>query len=556
MRMNDKPATAGTQTFEPRDLDLRKVPGQSELFLDFLYHPEKAARFYPNISCDQDRFAETVLDAYKPDRKALCEALSDQNREYGGGETVSKNISRLASTDCVAVMTGQQAGLFTGPLYTIYKAVSAILRAEELTRSGIEAVPVFWIASEDHDIDEVRRIAAIDGEGGIREFEYVASDTDSKPVGFVKFDGSVAGLAERFSDSLPETRFTDGVRDLLAETYKEGDTFSSSFGKAIADLFREWGLILVSPLDPAIRRLAVPFVREAVENAVLVRSALIERNKDLEAAGYHSQVLVGPDFFPFFLIDENASRVALRLDETGTKLIPQDGSPEFLIEELLARFDRNPGCLSPNALMRPAVQDYLFPNVCYYGGGAEVAYFAQNAALYGALKRPVTPIRHRSSFTVIEPRDRRTLEKYGLEFEDVFRGREEIYAEVIEGYLDPETAGAFEEAEGAIGSILDSLQERLERSEPTLAESLSKRREKMLWHISALRGKFSNAESIKDETAARRLRYLFNTLFPNDGLQERTLGAFHFIDLYGDRFIEWVVESADADQKDHRLLFL
>lgn len=554
--MNDKPAAAGTQTFETRDVDLREVPGQSDLFLDFLYSFEEVSRFYPNNSKEAHDLADTVLESYSLDRSALVSALEKQNTVYGADESVFENLRRLEEPDCVAVMTGQQAGLFTGPLYTIFKAVSAILKAEELTASGLKAVPVFWIASEDHDIEEVSGLSAVDADGGIREFAYDAGETDSRPVGFVKFDGSVRELINEFAESLPETSFTGSVTEILYESYREGDSFSDSFGKAIASLFRGRGLILVSPLDPDVRKLAAPFVERAVTKAPAIRDALIRRGSELEAAGYHSQVLVNADFFPFFLIDDASSRVALRLDEDGETLIPQNGAQSFTVEGLLERLKADAGCLSPNALMRPAVQDYLFPNVCYFGGGAEVAYFAQNSSVYETMARPVTPIRHRSSFTVVEPRNRRTLEKYLLEFTDLFRGSEEIYAEVIEKFLDPETARSFNRTEKEISALLSDLQDRLQSSDPTLAESLSKRREKILFHIVTLRKKFTSAELVKDETAARRLRYLFNTMLPNGGLQERTLGVFHFLDLYGERFIDWIFAAADADQEDHRLLFL
>lgn len=555
--MNDEQAVAyGSRPFAIDDIGFGSIPGQSSLFLDHTYCPEAVSEYYPNRSVSLRDFAVEMLGSYRTDRNELCAALRAQNASWGAGRVTFENIERLASPDAVAVLTGQQAGLFTGPAYTIYKAVSAILLAEELTASGIDAVPVFWIASEDHDIDEVRRTFGVDTAGSLREFAYEAEAAEYLPVGYVGLGEKIGRFLKEFTSSLSQSDHSSTVLRILESGYTTGETFSSAFAKVMTALTRERGLVFVSPLDPEIRKLALPVTEKAVSAAREIGSALRRRDSELVAGGYHTQVLVGEDFFPFFLIDDQKRRVALRLDPGSGRVKLQNGETSFTIEALLSDLNTEPGILSPNALMRPVIQDCLFPTVCYIGGSAEIAYFAQNSAIYELLERPVTPVRHRASFTVIEPRNRRTLGNYGLSFKDVLRGRDEIASLVTERFLDPGTARLFDETEEGITELLDRLHASLLRSEPSLAESLSKRRLKMMWHLETLRRKFRSAEGFKDKTVARRLDHLFSTLLPNGSLQERSVNIFYFIDQYGPEFIEWIFGAADTGQKDHRLLSL
>ncbi|QQS41715.1 MAG: bacillithiol biosynthesis cysteine-adding enzyme BshC [Acidobacteriota bacterium] len=549
--MNDQPGTAAdTRQFEISRLDLQRVPGQSALFLDFLHDHKKVSKFYPVLDRELSDVAEDVLANYVVDRFGLCAMLEFFNRGLGcGGQTLS-NIERLRSESCVAVMTGQQAGLFSGPAYTVYKAISAIRLARELSESGIPAVPVFWIASEDHDLDEVSTTRIPDVVGGIADVVYKSGpEVEGLPVGDVRFGETIGRLVEEASERLASKH----AGELLARSYDEGETFSSAFGKLLTQLLGEQGLIFVSPLNPGFRKLAAPLVTMAVESSAEIGEALRQRDSELQKSGYHSQVRIGDDFFPFFLIDDGRKRVPLRL--AGREAVSrQDTNEQISLSELLEGFSKNPSILSPNAIMRPVVQDFVFPNVCYFGGSAEVAYFAQNSAVYGILERPSVPIRHRASFTILEPKNRRTMLSYSLGFEDVLKGRDEVTATVIEKYLDPETAEAFRNTRSEFESLIAELHSRLENSEPTLADSLAKRRKKILWHIDTLHKKFLKAESFKDDVAARRLAYLFSTVLPDGELQERTVNFLYFYAQFGERLIDWLIEAADAQGKEHTVL--
>jgi uncharacterized protein YllA (UPF0747 family) len=202
------------------------------------------------------------------------------------------------------------------------------------------------------------------------------------------------------------------------------------------------------------------------------------------------------------------------------------------------------------------VQDNLLPTLAYFGGAAEIAYFAQNSAIYKILNRPATPIRHRASFTVVQRKHARTLEKYELKFAELFDGKEKVSARIVEKFISNETAETFAEVEEIINAQLNRLDKSLTEIEPTLSANLANRRKKIIWHIGALRKKYHQAEIRKNEIVRRRIENLFTALLPNDALQERTLNVVTFLNLFGTNFIDWIYEAIETDEKDHKILYL
>ncbi|MGI8788412.1 MAG: bacillithiol biosynthesis cysteine-adding enzyme BshC [Pyrinomonadaceae bacterium] len=538
-------------------LSFEKIPHQSRLFLDFQKNSAAIGKFYPEKQTALADYAAEVLDNYRVDRAALCDILSETNESLGASRQTIENIERLRESDCTTIVTGQQAGLFSGAIYTIYKAVSAIKLAAELKKQNVKAVPVFWIAEEDHDFDEVKKTFVLDSEGKLAAIENTPQNyAENFPVGAIRLDETVNKTIENLLEILPRTEFSGAIKNFLSETYQSGETYSAAFAKFLTKIFADYGLIILSPLDERLKKLCSPIFAKAVENSDRIVSALLERNRELKAENYAAQVLVAEDSFPFFYQNENGERQALRKNTENSKLEVQNSKREFEQSELIEIARNSPRNLSPNALLRPVVQDYLLPTLLYFGGAAEVAYFAQNSVIYEILNRPVTPIRHRASYTIIEPKHARTLRKYQINFTDLFGGKEKILTEIVEKYINTETARVFAETEEIINAQLNRLEGNLSNNEPTLAENSANRRKKILWHIAALRKKYHRAEILKNETIHRRIENLFNALLPNDALQERALNVATFINLYGANFIEWIYDATDSDEKEHQILYL
>lgn len=543
--------------FRQETLSFEEIPHQSKLFNDFQANSAKTSRFYPEKQTSVENFAAKVLENYKTDRAALCDILITINKSFGAGDKTFENIQMLRDKDCLVTVTGQQAGLFTGSLYTIYKALSAIKLAEKLKNENLKVVPVFWIAEEDHDFDEVKKTFNLDKAGKFFESENTPKNYQEKtPVGLVYFDESVAVTIDNLFNSIPHTEFTDEVKSLVINAYQKGETYSTAFGKLLTRFFADFGLIILSPLDKELKKLSAPILHKAIEKSGEIASALIQRSAELKKENYQPQVLVTEDYYPFFFQNENGERQALRKNLQNERIKVQNSKAEYEQAELMEAVLHSPERLSPNALMRPVVQDFLLPTLAYFGGAAEIAYFAQNSVIYEILNRPVTPIRHRASFTVVERKHLRTMEKYQLKFSNLFEGQEKVSAEIVEKFLNKEMATVFDEVETSIAKELDRLNSHLSAVEATLAQNLTNRRRKILWHINALRNKYHRAEISNNEIVHRRIENLFTALLPNNALQERTINALTFLNLCGDNFIDWIYEAIEPDEIKHRILYL
>jgi len=544
---------------EVASLPFASVPGQTRLFLTFIEAPGKVSDLYPNRQLaltDPKAYSREVLERYETDRSALANALTDVNTVADAGPATLANIELLRNADTVAVVTGQQAGLFSGPLYTIYKALSAVRYAEYLNAQGIKAVPVFWVANEDHDFDEVSTVNVIDtlDKAGTVEYRPV-SYVDEMPVGSAVLDSGISQVIEEIFHLLPQTEFSNSARDLVERSYREGATFGQAFASLLDRLFEPHGLVIIDPLNDDLKRLAAPLYRQAIERSDGVVTAIRKRTLEIESRGFHAQVLIEDDYVPLFWHDDAGRRSALRKIGPDLFRAKLDGT-EFTRADLAAIADTSPARLSPGVMLRPVVQDYLLPSIGYFGGVAEVAYFAQNGAVYETLGRPVTPIRHRQSFTVVEPRHTRAFDKLEFSFTDLFEGRQVISLKTAERIHGGDSAVTFADVEEIVNTQLNRLDRLLSDSDPSLAANLATRRRKIIFHIGVLRQKALFSAVQRDETAIRRIDSLFANLLPNGALQERSLNVLVYLNKFGPGFLDWLYTAIDLNDDGHRIIKL
>jgi bacillithiol synthase len=540
-------------------LPFEQIPHQSRLFLDYLRDPTSLRSFYPSAVRFHHELAARapeVLSAHRTDRRALCDALEAMNKGWGAGDETLANIERLRADDCLAVVSGQQAGLFTGPLYTIYKALSAVKLAGCLTQRGTTAVPVFWIATEDHDFPEVATAEFIGCDCRLASVEVSASmHAENMPVGRVALDESIEETIKRLLDVLPTTEFTPDLEKLLRETWQPGVGYGDAFARMMTKLVGCYGLVLLNPLDARLKELAAPLYAEAVGRATEIADALVARSRELEEAGYHAQVMVTSDSFPLFLHTEDGARRPITRTEDGLYELKGTGQ-RYSVDELTQLAVSEPERFSPNVTLRAVVQDYLLPTVAYLGGAAEIAYFAQTAEVYRVLGRPVTPILPRSSLTVVERRIGRTLERYGLTLSDLFAGYESIIARVVEEHLGAETAQAFARTEETFKRELDSLEEQLRSIDPTLAEALETGRRKINYQLEGLRTRFHRAQMSRDRAAHRQIERAITALYPHKELQERHVNISSLLARHGSYVVSWIYDAINLGSPDHQVVYL
>jgi bacillithiol synthase len=540
-------------------LPFERIPHQSRLFLDYLRDPVALRHFYPSavrFHHEIPQRTSEVLAAHEVDRGRLCDALAAMQKRWGAGEETLKNIQLLRESDCLAVVSGQQAGLLTGPLYTIYKALSAVKLAGCLRTRNTKSVPVFWIASEDHDFAEVAAAEFVSRECQLTKVEVPQSlHAEGQPVGSVVLDRSIESIINELFEQLPNSEFAADMKKLLQNAWQPGRGYVESFATMMTSLLGRYGLIFLDPLDPELKKLAAPLYARAAQRAHEIAAAIEERSRKLEAAGYHAQVMATANSFPLFLDCERRARHAVSRIENG-KYKAKECEEEYTAEELAELALQSPERFSPNVTLRAVVQDYLLPTLAYYGGAAEIAYFAQTAEVYRVLERPVTPILPRSSLTMIERHTGRTLERYGLSLADFFEGLEPVMKRVVEEHLDAGTAKVFTETEQNVNQELDKLRNNLASLDPTLASALETGRRKINYQLEGLRSRFHRAQMTRDEAAQRQLQRAFDQLYPHKDLQERHINVSSLLARHGTYVIEWIYNAVNIGSNEHQIVYL
>lgn len=532
-------------------LPFSQIPHTTRLFADFLSDYSKVQQFYPRSAYFNQWFKDesSNLSYVAERREAVSMILDRQNQSWNASAKTLENIARLRA-GASAVVTGQQVGLFGGPSFTIFKALTAIKLADLATRSGVDCVPVFWLATEDHDLAEVNQVSIPGPDGSLQKLTAPAEGLSNAPVGTVRFGSEIDAVVEAASGLLGPGE----ISDFLREAYRSGETFGNAFARLLARLFADWGVILLDAADAEFHQIAKPIYRAAIERAAELDEALLTRGKVLESAGYHQQVKVTPSSTLLFAV-RNGARVPVHLP------VSEDETAEFLIEEeriskadLLSLVASSPWDFSGNALLRPVVQDYLLPTLAYTGGSAEVAYFAQVAVVYEMLLGRVTPIVPRFSATIVEPKPRAFLERYGLRLPDLFLGPENLREQMASRTLPEELQSAFDQAEVSLEKSLAAIREGLARLDSTLVDSATNAASKMQHQLSQLRSKAARAELRQTEVLTRKADVLSNLLYPGKALQEREIAGVYFVARYGKEFLRDVYETIHPDCVDHQVI--
>lgn len=512
-----------------------------------MFHHQRVAQFYPHGPTVADVAAYARALDFPAERRArVASVLARQNSAFGAGEATVAAINRLAK-GAVAVVSGQQVGLFGGPFYSVLKAVSALQLASELTAKGIDAVPVFWLATEDHDLAEVNHAFFAVGGTELRRLTSNSRTAGEPPVGRVKFGGEIEALAAEAASLLPH----DGVARALKDSYREGETYGSAFARLFARLFHDSGLILLDPLDAELHAICGGVMVAAAERAAEIDEALLLRGKQLHDAGYHEQVKVTAESTLLFSLEGSERRVLhLAGDDfmIGTKRIPR--------REMLERIRQAPEEFSPNVLLRPLMQDTLLPTVAYFGGAAEVAYFAQVEVVYSKLLGHVTPILPRLSATVVNSRMRKLLQRYRIGIPDLFHGVEQLREVLAASVLPPELQQKFGETEDTVAQLLGDLQKQLRALDPTLVDAAERAGRKMQYQVSRLAGKAARAELRRNEQLDRDAAEILTMLFPLKSLQERTIPGIYMLAANGQSLLDHLREVAATHCPGHHLVYV
>lgn len=528
-------------------IPFRRLPHQPKLFVRLIEDFASVSQFYahaPNL--DEVKRVAASLEFPAERRREVAAILRRQNEAFGAGAVARNNLDKL-ERGAVAVVSGQQVGLFSGPAYAIYKALTAIQIAQELSDAGVEAVPIFWMATEDHDLDEVRHTTWFDG-GNLVRFELPGA-AEARPVGHVRLGPAVEESAKKAAGLLSGPA-SDFVSEILQRSYGPDETYGSAFGKLFARLFAEQGLILLDPLDARLHRMAAPVYKKAIEDRDVLNEKLLQRGKELERAGYEVQVKVTAGSTLLFSIRDGV-RQAIATSNGSLK----SGEASWTREEALRMVNAAPETFSANALFRPVVQDFLLPTVAYLGGPAEIAYLAQSSVIYEHMLGRMPVILPRAGFTIIDAKAEKLLQKYGLCIETLWAGPQELRRRMESVSVPQELAANFDRDKAQVESTLAELGEQIEKLDPTLAGAVNTARNKIGFQLEKLRRKAGRSLDQKNGMLAEHERFLENFLYPNKQLQSRELCFLPVLSRWGMEGLSELQKLSGSDTLgEHRIV--
>jgi len=526
-----------------------ELPHQTLLYSTYLTDFSRVSEFYVH-SPDLNGIGLASQELHFGDaiRRGVVEVLRKQNATFGGGSETNRNLDRLQN-GAFAVVTGQQVGLLGGPAFSVYKALTAIRLANELTANGTNAVPIFWLATEDHDLAEVNH-CFFGARTGFERFELGVAGAEGRRVGEIELGEAMRENSSRAS-ALLEGAAAEEVARWITETYRPGETFGSAFAKLMTRMFAGHGLLFLDPLSPELHRLSAQTMLRALQDHDAITKELVRRSAALERAGLHAQVKVS----------ENSTLVFRIVDGRRVPVRPKDGgflagNTQESFEDTSKAMENHPEQFSANALLRPVIQDTLLPTIAYIGGPAEIAYHAQTSLVYKRLLGRAPAILPRATFTLVTSHVRNLLQKYKLDVRDVFAARQKLRAKMEAEVLPRELTERFAEGEKDLQTLLEALREPLAKLDQTLAGALDTATEKILYQFNSVRGKAGRAEGFRTGVLDSHEREIISLLLPNNQLQERSLSILPFLAAQGVELLDQLERNIKIGGGEHCVLYL
>lgn len=534
------------------------LPGFDNLFLDYLYEFDNVRKFFNtnfrNIN-NYDEVFTKVKNSIRVDRKKLTDIIANQYKDFKISKQTESNIASLSSNKSLAVVTGQQLSLFGGPLYTFYKTITAIKLSQQLKEKyeQYNFIPVFWMEGDDHDFEEVKSVNIFNGDNGIENIIYddgLELESNRGSVGNLKFNEQLEKTLNKVKDSLRETEFTNDLISQINKAYSVGKSFKEAFKEILFNLFDEYGLIIFDPQDAEVKKLLHPIFKYELENFRKNTDIILERSAELEEV-YHAQVKIKP--INLFLSESDGRFLIEPVDDNfrlkGKRL-------RYSLEHLLSILDSSPQRFSPNVLLRPICQDYLFPSACYIAGPSEISYFAQVMPYYSIFNIQQPIIYPRASITIIEKNIKTILEKYDLDLMDLFTDEHELISGLIAKIGNTDVKDVFNHSFHEIEKTIDNLKENIYVIDQTLIDAANKSKERIIQTLENLQTKVEKAQERQHETVIRQVQKARMNLYPNSNFQEREINFTYFANKYGIEIVKWVFNEISISKFEHQVLEL
>jgi len=536
-------------------IDLRRFSWIRPLVAAYSSDFPSVASLFAGNPADPDAWTETIARVQRSqrDRAGVSRVVTAQLERRRAPEAARFAASQLADATTVAIVTGQQAGLFGGPLYTLLKAVTAIRLARNVsTINGVAAIPVFWVEAEDHDWDEVRTARVLDEQLALREITLDNLDgAGTRPVASLVLDEGVGDALAALEAALPETEFTQELMARLRTHYRPGQPMGTAFACWLDDLLGRYGLVVFEGADPAAKPLVASLFSRELEAPCRTAQLAKETGEAMRALGHEPQVHPGEDSVALFYLGDGGRQPIKRRDggyAVGDTVRPQEDIQKEAVD--------HPEHFSPNVLLRPVVQDRLFPTICYVAGPSELAYQAQLGAIYRDFGVEVPVLYPRANATLLDAASVRFLEKYDLPFEALQPRGESGLNRLLESQLPPGIEDALQSAAEEIRARLELLKAALPAIDPTLVGAADTTLDRMQETLKHLHNKIIQASKKKDETLRRQFTRTQALAFPEGAPQERIVDLAFFLNRYGQPLCERLLEGLPLDLGQHFVLQL
>jgi bacillithiol synthase len=548
--VSPEPASAPTATAIP--VDIRRFPWIRRLATDYAFAYEHVSPFFAGNPSTPGAWADAIARAQAHLRAPaeLARVLAAQQERRGAPPASREAAALLAHPHTVAIVTGQQAGLYGGPLFTLLKALTALKLAAEVSRDhGVRVVPIFWIDAEDHDWAEVSgctvlgqelephtiRLADLDGAGHL-------------PIARLTLDEGIQAAHAALAEALPVSEFTPSLLADLRAAYQPGVGMTEAFGRLLERLLGPHGLVVYDSSDPAAKPLAQDVFAREIANAGTTAHLAARAGQALAARGYHAQVTPVDGSLSLFYL--NGGREAIKFQGATAFVGPRETPLLALVEEARTR----PAHFSPNVLLRPIVQDTIFPTICYIAGPNELAYLGQLREVYDHFGVPMPLMYQRATATVVDSATTRFLGKYGVALETLQRQDESVLNQLLEEQLPPSVEQALTDAADLVRQTMAAVAAAVPQIDPTLEGAVRSTESRMEHDLRTLHGKVIQAAKRRDETLRRQFQRAQLQAFPHGHPQEREVGLIWFLNRYGPAVVDRLLESLPLDMGRHWVL--
>lgn len=539
-------------------INFSDLPGHQNIFLDYIHEYDNVKNFYPKNFRNIDDYIlhfEELVNHPKAHRKVLSNIIKKQYEGYKSCKITQHNIDLLSDSKTISIVTGQQLGIFGGPLYTFYKTITAIKLANSLKEKfdNYNFIPVFWMEGDDHDFEEISSVIIPDKTNTLKQFGYtLKEDENPNPsVANIELGDEIEIIKGKLRENILETEFTNELFKILSDCYNEKETISSSFRKLLFHFFDEFGLVIFNPSEKAVKEIVKPIFLKEINSYKLHAQKSVELSAELEDI-YHAQVKVKP--INLFMLENDNRRLIEPAGENEFRL--KDKRKHISKEELLQKIESEPELFSPNVLLRPICQDFLFPTGCYIAGPSEISYFAQVIPFYDFFEIPSPIVYPRSSATILESNVSKKLQKLGLNIEQIFWDHKSLNALVLNKNADYNIEHFFEELKESISGKIESAVPNIINIDATLQEVINKSQQRIMHTLDTFEDKITKAREKKYDTILNQMNSVSSIIYPNEKLQEREINFIYFTNKYGLDFVKWVFNQITINKFEHQIIEL